>query len=357
MTTEDGGFTATCAVTVNPVKVTYKFEGFTWADDNTTAVANYAGSDGSDSTVDAQVTSEDTTPATCETAGSRTYIATVDADASLDLAAHSDSKTEAVAPLGHDFGEWTVTKPATVSAEGEKTRTCSRCGETEHSKIPVLEPPTTITGEVSPENPVAADAVEKQILGAKSDADPKGSSFGLLQAKGVAKSKTAVKISWKKVSGAQAYVVYGNKCGKANHYKKIKTVKGTSFTQNKLKKGTYYKYIIVAVSGNKALATSKTIHVATKGGKVGNSKAVTTKAKNGKFTLKKGKSFKLGAKAVPQSTKLTVKKHRAIAFETSNKKIATVSKKGVVKAKAKGTCYVYAYAQNGVAKKIKVTVK
>ena len=25
--------------------------------------------------------------------------------------------------------------------------------------------------------------------------------------------------------------------------------------------------------------------------------------------------------------------------------------------KAKGTCYVYAYAQNGVSKKVKVTVK
>lgn len=31
--------------------------------------------------------------------------------------------------------------------------------------------------------------------------------------------------------------------------------------------------------------------------------------------------------------------------------------KGVVKAKKKGTCYIYAYAQNGVYKKIKITVK
>ena len=41
------------------------------------------------------------------------------------------------------------------------------------------------------------------------------------------------------------------------------------------------------------------------------------------------------------------------------KKLAAVngSAKGVVTAKARGTCYVYAYAQNGVFKTIKVTVK
>lgn len=82
-------------------------------------------------------------------------------------------------------------------------------------------------------------------------------------------------------------------------------------------------------------------------------KSVLTKAKK----LKKGKSLKLKAKAVPQSLKLKVKKHVEVRYESTNKKIATVSKKGVVKAKKKGSCYVYAYAQNGVCKKVKVTVK
>ena len=44
-------------------------------------------------------------------------------------------------------------------------------------------------------------------------------------------------------------------------------------------------------------------------------------------------------------------------YESSNAKIAMVSSKGVIKGIKKGTCYVYAYAQNGMAKKIKVTVK
>ncbi|MBQ1406888.1 MAG: Ig-like domain-containing protein, partial [Eubacterium sp.] len=52
-----------------------------------------------------------------------------------------------------------------------------------------------------------------------------------------------------------------------------------------------------------------------------------------------------------------VKKHRKIMYETSNAKVATVSAKGVIKGVKKGTCFVYAYAQDGVCAKIKVTVK
>ena len=72
---------------------------------------------------------------------------------------------------------------------------------------------------------------------------------------------------------------------------------------------------------------------------------------------KKGKSLKLNARMVPQSKKQKVRRHTVLRYESTNKKIAAVSNKGVVKAKKKGTCYVYAYAQNGVFKKIKVVVK
>lgn len=44
-------------------------------------------------------------------------------------------------------------------------------------------------------------------------------------------------------------------------------------------------------------------------------------------------------------------------YATSNSSVATVGKDGTITAKGKGTCYVYVYAQNGYAKKIKVTVK
>ena len=208
----------------------------------------------------------------------------------------------------------------------------------------------------------SADVVDKAITKYSKETDPAGTVFGLLQARLYKITKTSVTLKWKKVSGAKKYVIYGNICGKTKP-KKLATVKGTSkkFTKvagKKVKKGTYYKFIVVALDkNNKVISTSKMVHAATKGGKYGNDKAVKTKAKKDKVTLKKGKSFKLNAKPVAQSKKLKVDRHRGIKYESSNKKIATVSSKGVIKAKKKGTCYVYAYAQNGVFKKIKVSVK
>ena len=79
-----------------------------------------------------------------------------------------------------------------------------------------------------------------------------------------------------------------------------------------------------------------------------------------KVTLKKGKTFKIKAKVikVKKSKKLMPKKHVAtVRYLSTNKKVATVSSSGKIKAAGKGKCNVYAYAHNGVCKKIKVTVK
>ena len=115
--------------------------------------------------------------------------------------------------------------------------------------------------------------------------------------------------------------------------------------------------VIALDNDNNVVSSSKIIHVATKGGKVGNVGKVTTKAKKNKVTLRKGKKFKLAGKQVAASKKLKVKVHRKVTYESTNSKVATVTSKGVIKAKKKGKCYVYAYAQNGVFSKIKVTVK
>ena len=66
----------------------------------------------------------------------------------------------------------------------------------------------------------------------------------------------------------------------------MKTVLG-----KKVKKGKYYKLMLVAYDKNgKKLAGSKIIHVVTKGGKYTNYKTATTAAKKNKGTLKKGKN-------------------------------------------------------------------
>lgn len=212
--------------------------------------------------------------------------------------------------------------------------------------------PSANTSSASDKNSEAA--VEKTILAVKNDKDISGSKFNLLQAKASKATKNSIKVTWKKVSGASKYIIYGNQCGKS--YKKLKTTTAKSYTQKKLSKGKYYKYLIVAIDKNgKVIAKSKTIHAATSGGKVGNAKKVTLNKKS--ITLKKGKTFKLKAKAVPQSSKIKVKNHRKVAYESSNKKVATVTTAGKIKAVKKGTCYIYAYAQNGVYARIKVKVK
>ncbi|MCR5792107.1 MAG: Ig-like domain-containing protein [Lachnospiraceae bacterium] len=51
------------------------------------------------------------------------------------------------------------------------------------------------------------------------------------------------------------------------------------------------------------------------------------------------------------------KTFRRVSFESTNNKVAKVSRSGKITAKKKGSCYVYVYAQNGAYKKVKVIVK
>ena len=195
----------------------------------------------------------------------------------------------------------------------------------------------------------------------RSDKDISGSAYSMLLFRSTSAKAKYIDLRWKKVSGARKYVIYGNRCGAKNRLKKLRTVKGSKYRVKKvagksLAKDKYYKFVLVAVdSKGKVVSTSKTIHVATTKAKAGNHKAVKTKVKT--KTVRKGKSFKLGAKTVPVSKKRAVKKHVAIRYESAKRNVATVSRNGTVRAKAKGSCYVYAYAQNGVYKRVKVTVK
>ena len=198
------------------------------------------------------------------------------------------------------------------------------------------------------------EVAEKAITNSDNDEGPAGSSFGLLQAKMKKATKNSITITWNKVSGAK-YVIYGNKCGKTTKFEKIIEVTSNKYTQKKLKKGTYYKYIVVAVKDGKVVSTSKTLHIATKGGKVCNHSKVKLNKKS--LKLKKGKKAKLKAKLVKESKKLKVQNHRKVKFESSDTAVVTVTDKGKVKAVGRGTAYIYAYAQNGKMAKVKVIVK
>lgn len=220
--------------------------------------------------------------------------------------------------------------------------------------------------QMATELDVANDTIlvtEQTIVSQKTDEDIKGSYFARIQAKASQITQKNIKLTWNKVKGADGYEVYGNRCNTKNwiyEYKKMKTITNgnkKSFIDRNCKKGTYYKYIVRAykiIDGKKVtIAASKTIHVTTTGGKNGNAKSVWVNKK--KLSLEKGKTYRIRAKEIKESKPL--RHHREVSYESANPGIATVSKNGVVKAKKKGNCTIFAYAQNGKYRKIKVKVK
>ena len=272
-----------------------------------------------------------------------------------------------VLETSHSWDAGKVTKQPTATEEGVKTHTCTVCGATKTEAIPKLSPqaPATGTDGTVFGKGASVAAAEAAILALPNDNDPAGTAFGLLQLKASKVTKKSINLKWKAVPGATKYILFANKCGTGNKYKKLAEVTGTSYTATQaagaaIQKGTYYKFMMIAAdSHGKVVSTSKTVHAATKGGKVGNHKKVTVKKSVTKKAkkLKKGKTLKLKAKAVPQARKLKVRKHRGIMYETSNPAVAQVNGKGAVKGVGKGTCYIYVYAQNGTCAKVKVTVK
>lgn len=198
----------------------------------------------------------------------------------------------------------------------------------------------------------------------------KTTSFRRLRARSVKQTKTSVTLQWNIIKDADGYFIYGNRCNtgtKSYKYRKLATITGgdiSTWTQKDLKKGTYYKYVVKAyrlVNGKKVVTdTSISVHAVTGGGKYGNAKAVSVtqignKKNVSKITLKMGKTAQIKAKEVKKDKKIA--RHRKLCYESSNTKVATVTPDGLIRATGKGTCTIWVYAQNGVYKALKITVK
>lgn len=198
----------------------------------------------------------------------------------------------------------------------------------------------------------------------------KTTGFRRLRARSVKQTKTSVTLQWNIIKDADGYFIYGNRCNtgtKSYKYRKLATITGgdiSTWTQKDLKKGTYYKYVVKAyrlVNGKKVVTdTSISVHAVTGGGKYGNAKAVSVtqignKKNVSKITLKMGKTAQIKAKEVKKDKKIA--RHRKLCYESSNTKVSTVTPDGLIRATGKGTCTIWVYAQNGVYKALKITVK
>lgn len=299
--------------------------------------------------------------ATCTEDGNKEYYVCSSCKklfADADIGKEINKEDTVVKATGHKVVKDSAV-PATTTTTGlSEGSHCSVCGQIIVAQKVI--PKKDVKGDVS--DSISVNDVEKKITANRNDGDIAGSTFKILQLRAKKTGRNYINLSWTKVKGASGYIIYGNRCNSARKVYSLKKVVSTIRTSakiTKLNKGTYYKYTAVAykttTEGQKVIASSKTIHVTTIGGKVGNYKKVKLNKKIVK--LKCGKVFKIKAEQVPEKKKLKVKRHRGICFEPSNSSIATVSSSGKVKAKKKGTCVIYIYSQSGTFSKMTVRVK
>ncbi|MDY3909642.1 MAG: Ig-like domain-containing protein [Eubacterium sp.] len=235
----------------------------------------------------------------------------------------------------------------------------------EPTAVPTVEP-TAVPTVVPTVEPTAVPTKEPQAQPTASSKKQKVKTM-LLEVEKV--SGDTMTLSWDKVSGADGYDLYHSKCdtpkkkNKLKFYKTFKSAKTTSFTFKELKKDQWYKDRVYAwkmVNGKKVvIGKSIIVHEYVKKQNVdtkwGNPTEVEVSEK--KISLAKGKTEKLSAKVVTTKGKSLGDHGRKIRYVVSDDTIVSVTKKGKVKAKKKGKCTVYVVAQNGLKKKVKVTVK
>ena len=211
-------------------------------------------------------------------------------------------------------------------------------------------------------------AIGRLVIKKAPSVEPSGSvlfkkslPFFVMKAKGNA-TGTRINLSWEKFRGATGYDVYWSYCtGKDEYNKLANDAKNLKYADNNLNNRREYKYFTVAykiVKGKKVyLGKTNVVHVAMVNAAKTNAVSITVNKKA--VALAKGRTFKIVKKVKLEDPKKKQLNHllKNELYRTSNSKVATVSTAGVIKGVGKGTCYVYAFADNGVYAKIKVTVK
>lgn len=230
----------------------------------------------------------------------------------------------------HKWDAGKITKKTSYKSAGTKLYTCSVCKGTKTEVIPKLN--------------------------------------DTLIVKMTAKGKNSLVLSWTKVDQVDGYDIFLTRCDgeTSKKMKKIKTIKGNkkfTYTVKKLEKKKAYKTLVKAwkkKNGKKTyIKKSLTYHAYTSGGSKKYTNPKSVKVNKTAVTLKKGKTFQIKASVAKLNSKkqLLEKGHAAkLRYLTSDKKVATVTKSGKIKAVGRGSCKVYVVAVNGIYKAVSVTV-
>ncbi len=233
------------------------------------------------------------------------------------------------------------------------------------SDKPSVQPPADLPTATPGNMQTSAPADTDPGMPDKDDLVPDGDDDSILE-EGALKSEPLIAkvsasrksqiIRWNSVKSADGYYIYGAKSN--GKYKFLRTVskKVLRWKRTGLKKGTQYRYYVMAykiIDGKRvSLTKSLPAYSMTKGGKYGN--PVKLQTKRSLVSVKSGKKMKLKVKAAGKKMNKASKKVRYIS---ANPSFAKVSKKGTVTGGRRGTCYIYCVAWNGLSKKIKVRVK
>ena len=241
----------------------------------------------------------------------------------------------------HSYGKGKQIKAATYKTTGLMRYTCQVCGYEKTETIPVIAHTHKYTWKTTAKATVFRPAKQEGTcsLCGKKQTRNYGSKLKATIKLNVSSITLRRKQATTKVKVSMAY----GDCIKswASSNKKIVTVDKNGKIKAGTKTGTA-KITVTLKSGKKA-----TLKV-----KVQTAKVKTTKISGlkTKLTIKKGKSVTLKPVVSP------ITSQEKVTYRSSNKKIATVSSKGVVKGRRKGTVTI-TVKSGKVTKKIKITVK
>ena len=160
----------------------------------------------------------------------------------------------------HDYGEWKTISEPNCYQEGYSERKCSACGNVETKEIPatehdyvdiVVKPTYSEEGYTLHICSICGDEYEDNYTDALKLDNVSGFKVS-------STSANAVKLTWKKSSGANGYVVYRYNTS-TKKYGRIAKITSNIYTDKKLKSGTSYKYAVRAyktVNGKELLSPS-----------------------------------------------------------------------------------------------------
>ena len=181
-----------------------------------------------------------------------------DGEQSRECSVCGNKETKTIAATGvHSYGSWKVAKAATCTTTGTKVRSCLECGAKE---TVIIQP----TGHKYVESTVKPTYTEKGYIlhkcsecgtSYKSSYTDKLVLASVSGVKLAGRAADALRVSWKRNTSADGYIVEIYKDGAWARAGKITTDSTTDFRVTGLKASTFYKFRVRAykMSGNTAV--------------------------------------------------------------------------------------------------------